>query len=167
MNGSNNFNDYFAGGNYSCAKELQDSLKEFVRDLTPNLFATLVFNRQMLPVSARKTLKHFYSNIERRCLGKRFYNAAPAERLIAVAFPEHMTSNFHYHVVAHLPRRQLPTFQVYANSTWRKLCESGSIVLRMLDADSDRSSVTSYCCKEVFKAQNYENFILSTEFWNS
>lgn len=167
MSDTKDFNYYLAGGSFTCAKELQESLIELARGLRPNIFITLVFNREIAPLGARKTLKHFYSNIERRCLGKHFYRAPPEERLIAVAFPEHLSSNFHYHVVAHLPRRQLATFQVYAKCTWKALCEGGSIVLATVQAEKDRSSITSYCCKEAFKAQNYENFIISTEFWNS
>jgi len=167
MSKANDFNYYLAGGSFFRAKMLQASLRDVILDLRPNIFLTLVFNRVVSPTFARNRLKHFYSNVERRCLGKDYYKQAPAERLIAVAFPEHLTSNFHYHVIGHLPRQQLVTVPIYAKSTWARLCPAGSLVIDNLGDDIDCAKATSYSCKEVFKAQNYENFIISTEFWNS
>jgi hypothetical protein len=167
MTNINDWNHALAGGSFPCAKELQGSLIELVRALQPNIFLTLVFNQHTSPISARQTLKHFYSGIERRCFGREFYKRAPAERLIALAFPEHITSNFHYHLIGHLPRHQHVTLPVYAKMTWKKLCPAGSLDVHHIGSDTDRTKIASYSCKEVFKAQNYENFIVSTEFWNS
>lgn len=167
MNPANDFNHYLAGGRFSRAKMLQASLTDVILNLRPNIFLTLVFNRETSPTFARNSLKHFFSNVERRCLGKDYYKQAPAERLIAVAFPERLTSNFHYHVIGHLPRQQLVTVPIYAKVTWSRLCPAGSLVIDHLGDDIDCAKAASYSCKEVFKAQNYENFIVSTEFWNS
>lgn len=151
---------------YAHREELRDSLVELCRDkIKPNYFITLAFNRRANTYTAKRNLKHFFSGIEQKTLGRHFYKTNDS-RIRAIAFAEHIKSNFHYHILATVPEKYKVLFNMYAKFIWQKEVPSGDIKIDYLKQSQDVFATSSYCTKEIFKAENYQNFILATELWN-
>ncbi|MGB4107665.1 MAG: hypothetical protein WBK55_07695 [Alphaproteobacteria bacterium] len=121
-------------------------------------FMTLVFNRPETLDSARDKLKKFHANIDRRILGTNWYKKPPEERTFFIAFPEHIQSNLHYHLLTRVNREHIERFEQHAPDVWETLVKSGSIDIQPFTGRLD------YCLKEQYKDQNYRAFIISREF---
>ncbi len=80
---------------------LRAALIQAVERIEPNLFITLVFNRDVQLGPAARAVEEFCKRLERRAHGKRWLDYPAAERLKALAFPEHIDSNLHFHLAGH------------------------------------------------------------------
>jgi hypothetical protein len=99
-------------------------------------------------------------------LGKYYYKKPANRRIFSICFPERLESNFHYHGVFRVPSTLQSTFETTAMLEWFKVCRSGELTIRQISDAEAIKEATDYCLKEIYKIQNYENFVLSSQFWS-
>lgn len=114
----------------------------------------------------RDQIKLFHASIERKLLGKYVYRKPAKERIKSICFPEHIDTNVHYHGIFSIPKRYHVKFANLAIMTWLKICKSGHLEILPLTTHEQRLGKINYCHKEIFTLQNYENFVLYSEFWS-
>lgn len=132
-----------------------------VDDQNFTYFVTLVFNRCETIDSARKKLRMFHQKLDRKILGVDWYKKPHDQRTFFIAFPEHIASNLHYHLLVKVRDEYKGRFEEHAPSVWEGLVKSGSINIQEI---YDERGLISYCVKEQHKNQNFQSFIISTEF---
>lgn len=124
------------------------------------------YNKEKALLRRRGQLNLFHANIERKLLGKYFYKKPAKDRIKSICFPEHINTNVHYHGIFSIPKRYHAKFTNLAILSWLRICKSGHLEILPLITDDQRIGKIDYCHKEIFKLQNYENFVLASEFWS-
>jgi hypothetical protein len=149
---------------YDRRKELKEAIRQLVHSTHPKVFATAVINDFSSPERARNLIKRFHKNVDYTFYGKNFYRVSKSKRTFFFAFPEKLNSNFHYHLLLTPPIGKTEHFIEIANPIWKKLCPAGNIKIDLINTEEDLRKVSFYTTKDCFIEQNFENFIISTEF---
>ena len=146
-----------------------DALREhIVSFFNLNRFVTASFNLHGLSTDqGRKRLRFFLRDTEKKLFGKRVNHLPATERLDGIIFPEHIGSNFHYHMTLQVPPSKLEQFDSLAPKVWERVFDAGSIHIQNPLTHNDWKKVVSYVTKESHKELNFENFVLLREFWSS
>ena len=153
---------------YLTRKELQHAMRLFTVNLDPAYFVTANFNvPNMTLKQSRDALCEFDKRMNRRFYNKKFCHQQASDRLFFIAFPEHINSNLHCHLLTRVPQQLKPRFEIYAAYEFKKVIPSASLRVDKLRTSDDIRKASYYACKENFKIENYDNFIISTEFSNS
>jgi len=168
---------------YSENSEIKDAIIEFALSLRPTHKIDIIFNKGLsdkasaksqanlpdqkisLPAAYRK-IKQFDAQVHQQLLGKYFYKKPFSRRILSICFPERIEKNFHYHGVFRVPANLQVNFETTAILEWFRVCRSGELVIRPLNDAEAIKQATDYCLKEIFKIQNYEHFVLSSQFWS-
>jgi hypothetical protein len=145
--------------NYRTAKDIKNEIER--EGLYPRFY-----NSEKALLRRRDQLKLFHAEIERKLLGKYFYRKPAKDRIKSICFPEHINSNVHYHCIFSIPKRYHAKFTKIAIKIWLNICKSGHLEILPLITDDQRIGKIDYCHKEIFKLQNYESFVLHSEFWS-
>lgn len=155
---------------YAESRQIRRALVRLSLHLNPSYFLTPALNRTERPDVAARMLKELHATIDKKLFGKNFYKLKPNQRTISINFPEHMESNYHFHSFIHVPEAKRVKFQLYSKyfeTVWREISKSGNLKILPISTTKDACRAINYSLKESFKFQNYENFIISSEFWNS
>lgn len=146
-------------------KQLQNAYKDFVKSQHCNYFVTANFNRNTTINGARKALKHWAAKIDRKLLGKNWAKIATDERLHFFACAEHINSNLHWHLLLKITdKNKRNSFEHVAAKYWREIVECGNMQIDFLETEKDNAKASSYLSKELWKSNNYNQFIISREF---
>lgn len=124
------------------------------------------YDKEKALLHRRDQLKLFHASIERKLLGKYFYRKPAKDRIKSICFPEHIDTNVHYHGIFSIPNRYHAKFTNLAIMSWFKICKQGRLEILPLITEEQRIGKIDYCHKEIFKLQNYEGFVLHSEFWS-
>ena len=135
---------------------LRHGLRLAVNRLKPNLFITLVFNRDVSYGAGSAAVGEFCKRLERRALGKRWTDYPAFERLEAYAFPEHMQSNPHYHLAGRSGARMCEAALDDAHDLWRHLTKTGHADVQLTN---DAAAVASYVTKATRDPRSIEHFV--------
>lgn len=116
-------------------------------------------------------VKEFHARVDRGVLGKYWHLKPYEERTLFIAFPEHLESNFHYHLLAKVPADKKIEFLVQARKAWSNLVPSGSIQVGnnndlFLKTELDRIKTLLYATKNIWNEKSLEDFIISPQFIN-
>lgn len=159
----NNINDTYR---YS-AKRTQAMVQWFA-DNDYNYFVTLAFNQKSTSADyARNTLKRFSARLDRVLLGSDWCKKPCHERTAFFAYPEHMSSNFHYHLVMVVNEKDKQDIATVIDKCWQNLVYSGSTDVQCFTDHETPEKGVKYCLKDQIKNENYENFIVNSEFFKS
>ena len=150
---------------YDRRTELKEAVRQLVVSTDPKLFITAAFNDYASPERARNILRKFHRNVDYKFYGKSFYAADKSKRTFFFAFPEHLTSNFHYHLLLTPPLNKTERFIEVANPVWKKLCPLGNLKIDFIETEVDLRKISFYSTKDCFIERNFENFIISSEFY--
>ena len=142
--------------------KISEAMVTLIQDQSCNYFITMTFNQPLSLTTTKKILKNFHAAIETILLGKHFYKRK-SDRLFSISFIEHIQSNPHYHGYFRVEKRFERRFKRYAESAWKDVCQFGGIVVAERH-DEQLKKTAAYVKKELFKVNNYENFVVSTDF---
>ena len=145
-------------------QELRDGWIDFIRrnDFTDLL--TLNFNRPATAMMGRKQLGRFLQRLDRYLVGPR-YAKHMGRRTFGVAFPEHATSNFHFHCPVRFNNPSPmanPGFHDAIGLFWKQEVCGGTTDIRPI---YDPTGLAHYISKELLKLERFQNIILFSEFW--
>ena len=149
---------------YDKKKELQVAFRLFLTDLHLPYFATLNFNKYLSTDAAYFCLRKFHRELDRTVLGKNFRKLPAEQRTFFIAMPEHLNSNFHYHMLLRAPEVDSSFYITHATSLCRKFFPSSSLDITNLISTDDVRRTSFYSCKDMTNQKNYENFVISTQF---
>lgn len=152
-------------GNITSIDDNTDALRQAVQQMLSQHnfthFVTLAFNRDTDINGARKTLGAWHGRLDSKLLGHRWAGRPEAERTFFIAFPEHISTNLHYHLMVRPAAGRKCQFDDVAGVIWTGLVASGSINIQPI---TNRKKLNSYVTKELNCASSFENFVISTEF---
>jgi len=141
---------------------------DLCRSLKPTHWGTLVFNNYQSPEACYKTIKHFFSNLERKLnRTKYFYRLPKNKRIQAICFAEHLSTNIHYHAVLVVPSLHHARFEVEATKALWRVSKKGNVKIAPIKTDHDFFQTTNYSLKDVWQQPNYENFIVASQYWRN
>jgi len=146
--------------------ENKQGLLDLALSLAPTHNIDFNFNRERSIEGSKEEINFFHAGIERKILGKYFYRKPARERIKSICFIEHIDSNLHYHGLVHIPKHYHSKFNNQAIKTWLKICPSGWLEITPIPTEPEIFIKSNYAHKEIFKLQNYENFVLHSEFWS-
>jgi len=149
---------------YQHRKELQIALRTFSVNLNPTFFVCLNFNTQMTHRSAKRLLSRFQRKLDRKLFGKRFYKLPRERRIFFLAMPEGIYSNYHYHMLLTLPPKAEDYFVNNAERYLKYVLPAASLQISKLATATDERMTSFYSCKDAIYAENYNNFVVSTQF---
>jgi hypothetical protein len=148
------------------SKEIKQGLTDLAISLAPTHNIDFVFNQDRSIEGTRKDLNRFLMRVETNMLGKFFYRKPADERIKSICFVEHIETNIHYHGLLHIPQHFHDRFTIKAIKAWLKICPSGSLKITPIPTEPEIFIKSNYAHKEIYKLQNYENFVLHSEFWS-
>jgi len=149
---------------YTERKELQAALRSFLVNLDLPLFVTVTFNKSLSIAKAQKLLNEFHYEIQKSLWGKKFYRIPAEQRIFFIAFPEHIDSNIHYHLMLKVPPRYRVLFQIHAQKALSRVLESADVKFKEPQSPADVIKTKFYSTKDLFNELNYEHFVISTQF---
>ena len=162
--------------NYTQGKDLQSALQLSMCDPNANYFVTATFQVQKFNhkrriqlsstthQSAKKTLKEWHARIDRKRLGNKWARKTKAaDRMFFFPIPEHVNSNYHFHLMTTVPTR-CDIFEAWAQAVWVQVARGGSLTFKKLETNDDRAERISYMTKDAWQLDQLENFVISTEF---
>lgn len=150
--------------NYTDRKARQTALRIFTRDLNCDYFVTLAPNNDMNLKYSKRFLNDFDKAIQTKLFGRKFYKLALEERIFFIAFPENINSNFHFHLVMNVPNHKRVKFELYAPTILKQIIKSATIDLQRTETLTEQRKAAYYSCKQSYNVENYNNFVISSEF---
>jgi len=154
--------------------EYRKGMVELLNQQDFDFFVTLNLNQPNTNIkSGNEKLKKFHAYLDRALLGKYWHRKPYDDRTLFLAFPEHIESNLHYHLMVKLMDGKKMDFIVEAPKAWEKVMPSGSIEIGnreddlTLNSDVDRIKTAWYATKNIWNDNCRENFIISSQFTNS
>jgi len=81
------------------------SAQRWLAALDFDLFVTLSFAQNIGLERGRQVLRHWFACLDSHYLGKGWARRPSDERTVAIAFPENIVSNLHYHSLMRLPEK--------------------------------------------------------------
>ncbi len=145
-------------------KELQAALRSFLISLDLPLFVTVAFNKSLSIAKAQKLLNEFHYEIQKLLWGRKFYRIPAEHRIFFIAFPEHIQTNIHYHLMLRVPREYQERFKISAHEALRRILASADLQIHEPHSQADLIKTKLYSTKDLFNELNYEHFVISTQF---
>ncbi len=150
---------------YADNKLNQTAIRQFISARNSDFFVTANFNRDTNIESARNALKSGGARIDRRLVGKHWSKKPVEERIFFYAAPEHIHSNLHWHIMLSVPDEDKKKhFKWIAANYWKQLVPSGSMDIQLITSAADNAKASSYVAKELWRQENIDAFLISTEF---
>lgn len=150
---------------YTQNKELQVAARNFITSSNSDFFVTANFNRSTSIEGARKALKRWGAMIDRKLVGKHWSKKPANERVFYYAAPEHLHSNLHWHMMLSVPDGvEKKQFVLIAENYWKQIVSSGSMDIEIIDSNTDNIRTSSYSAKMLWMQENYNQFLISSEF---
>ncbi|WP_299146782.1 hypothetical protein [uncultured Tateyamaria sp.] len=139
---------------YMDKERLRAAYKQFAQQLEPELFLTLATNQQMSIGRVQNLTRRFLRGMDQWKHGKRGFMHVDAEqRIDGLFYVEHEHTNIHVQALINRPYCNRFGLQMHANRIWRKLCPSGSVVIKDVD---NAGGLSEYCTKEFYKDRFFE-----------
>jgi hypothetical protein len=158
MFGRNDVSDYHFRAQYRRAME------EWLREVNFRLFVTLSFKQNVGLGRGRTTLGHWFGCVDSHYLGKGWHRRAAEERTVAVACPENIISNLHYHCLMRLPETaQSDSFvmqRLVLKRAWIGAAPGGTCHVREIDD----GGASRYATKQQVRPDYWQHFVLASEF---
>jgi len=101
---------------------------------------------------------------EKKSVGPKFYKKPLSKRVSGVVVVEKIETNLHFHGLLKASPKQTSKFISLSNRIWEETVKVGSIDVSSLLCAEGRRKTSSYCTKELFKHENYENFFFLDDF---
>lgn len=150
---------------YQARRLLRAAFDDWLAEIDADFFVTLAFAQDTELNSARKRLSHWFARIDNQYLGRAWSRAPSDQRTFAIAFPENIRTNLHFHSLLRLPpcargepyARAARTLQ----SHWFRTDPRGSCDVAIL---YDQAGAARYAAKQLVRPGYFDHFLLASEF---
>lgn len=143
---------------------IRDAWVRWIGDQEWDDYWTVNFNCRSSVLTAKKKLGDLCQRFDRHHIGRRYLKKSGARTLV-IGFPEHVSSNIHFHcLVRHNLKCDLTykTKQSLLEYWWKGLLPSGTVHCQ---AAYDPEGAARYSTKEYFRADRFHDAFLSSDFW--
>jgi len=149
---------------YQFRREYRDAVQRWLEVLEVDLFVTLSFAQNIGLARARQVFRHWWACLDSHYLGKGWAKRSSNERTVAIAFPEDILSNLHYHSLMRLPEKaqyeSLATRSSTLEKFWVRPVPGGTCRASLIrDAGAAR-----YVTKQLVRPGYWQHYILASEF---
>ena len=149
----------------------RDVLINWINDLNFTHAVTLTLNKRVHIHKARAHIGDLFFRLDKQLLGKKAYKLPSPKRSLFFAFPEHITSNIHYHLALRLAEDvMVPTCwmkmagNAFLDQQWKKITRySGDVKVKEISSNG----WAHYITKDIELNDRLftdAEFILSKEF---
>src|SRR3954462_1841273 len=91
------------GAGYTSRHQYRASFEQWLTTLDVDLFVTLSFSQDTRFQRARPLLGQWFARLDNHYLGRSWARRSSDERTFAIAVPENISTNLHYHCLMRLP----------------------------------------------------------------
>ena len=149
---------------YQFRSRYRYSMQRWLADIDFDLFVTLSFGQNVGLDRGRQVLRHWFACLDSHYLGKGWAQHPSDERTVAIALPENIISNLHYHSLMRLPgKAQLENYNSRISilkKFWRRIEPRGTCDVDLIrDAGAAR-----YVTKQLVRPGYWQHYILASEF---
>lgn len=139
-------------------RRLEREFIAFLLNQPVSHFVTLVFNEPRALSLAHRKLRDWHARIDRALLGPKWAKRERSDRTLFFAFPEHIETNIHYHLLVRpaLTRTQF-AFEDIAVTAWSDLVPAGDVTVFPI---TQKRGVVHYVTKDIFR--NFEHAVFSS-----
>jgi len=131
---------------YTKRKALRDAYRDLIDSMRPAYFVTFNFGAKIGPTAAFGVMDGFCCRLERRALGRNWNKYPRTSRMKLIAFPEHLSSNPHWHSVVRLPKKEARILIRSGGEMWMNLAERGQLDRQLVKS---RTKVRNYITKRL------------------
>ncbi|KQO79009.1 hypothetical protein [Rhizobium sp. Leaf262] len=132
--------------NQARRQRLRDSYVEFVEQMEPNAFVTLVINDIGEIAEMTRLIGKFCGMMDREICGHKFHTYSIDRRTNGVFFIEHAKTNIHAHGLLRFPDSLTVDLPLLTARKWNVLTKAGTTDFRPVH---DAAGVAGYCTKEM------------------
>ena len=144
---------------------MKHELRAYLASFEFDYALTAALNRDIGFDCARRKLRDWHAHLDRELLGPKWAGAQADKRSFFWAFPEHIKSNLHYHLLVKLSDDGLKRiFEDVASEIWSDIVPGGDL---RIEAIWDATGADLYATKAMHWPDALENYIVSTEFIRS
>lgn len=144
--------------------KLQGAFKQMTMDMQPTAWFTFATNSQCTADDLRNMLKHFFARLDRKRLGKLYYQQPSKKRCDGILTIEKVKINTHSHGAICIPLNEIRNLVEPSKQIWKKICPAGSV---KIDVMNDRELRSKYMGKEQGFLRHYDfetQVVLLSEF---
>ena len=149
---------------YHSRLRYQLAMARWLQRIKFELFVTLSFRQNVGLDRARASLRHWFACLDSHYLGKNWRRRSTDQRTAAVACPENIISNLHYHCLLKLPERSksdvLAEQEWVLKRAWVRAAPGGTCHVQLI---RDRGAAR-YATKQVIRPNYWQYFVLASEF---
>lgn len=121
-------------------------------DMQPDIYLSLVANKQIGITGFKLKLKDFFGHLDRTYLGPKWQKKSLDERTNGIGFVEKVKSHIHSHFAIRTPANAyLWNMKMNTEEIWNQICPSGTYDVQMITA---RWGLSGYNTKE----QEHEDY---------
>jgi hypothetical protein len=150
---------------YQSRREYRDSLEAWLASINADLFVTLSFAQNARLASARQSFRQWFACLDNHYLGRGWARRSSDERTFAIAMPENISTNLHYHCLMRLPSwgqteviaERAATLERY----WRRVAPRGTCDVELI---YDLPGAARYLAKQAVRPGYLEHYLLASEF---
>lgn len=156
-----NFEDMYNEGYCHRLYRQQIAFSNYIAEQGFSHFVTLNFNpNEPIEIdSAHIKIAKFGMKVDRKLYGRHFNKKPTPERTSFIAFPEHKSSNLHFHAAVNSP--DIFGFCRQATKIWKELVPSGSINIQLGQFYKyDVEAIAYYVAKKFISEGKSEDFFV-------
>src|SRR3954463_5899698 len=151
---------YFPDVEYASRRLYRSEFEKMLRSLDVDLFVTVSFSQNTRFQQARPLLGQWYARLDNHYLGRGWTRQDSDKRTFAVAVPENISTNLHYHCLMRLPAwsrtQPIDECAVALDRYWRRLAWGGTCDVELI---YDLPRLARYLAKQLVRP-GYEQHYL-------
>jgi hypothetical protein len=153
-----------SGKGYQFRREYRHSAERWLAAMDVDLFVSLSFPQNIGLGRARQVLRYWFACLDSYYLGNGWAQLPSDERTVAIALPENIMSNLHYHCLMRLPstaqRENIANRSSTLEKLWLRAVPRGTCQVRSIrDTGAAR-----YVTKQLVRPGYWQHYILASEF---
>jgi hypothetical protein len=152
-----------ADDGYQFRWDYRYAVQQWLAAMDVDLFVSLTFPQNVGLERGRHALRHWFACLDSHYLGKGWARRPSGERTVAIAFPENIMSNLHYHSLMRVPEKQRESVANRSSTLekfWVRIVPRGTCQVRSIrDAGAAR-----YVTKQMVRPGYWQHYILASEF---
>jgi hypothetical protein len=159
------YRKYVPDSGYQSRREYRDSLTEWLANIEADLFVTLSFAQNARLGGARQSLGQWFARIDNHYLGRGWARRNSDERTFAIAVPENINTNLHFHCLMRLPSwgqtQDIADRAATLDRYWRRIVPRSSCDVELI---YDLPGAARYIAKQLVRPGYLDHFVLAREF---
>jgi hypothetical protein len=140
-------------------------LEEWLATIDADLFVTLSFAQNARLGSARQLLGQWFACLDNHYLGRSWARRSTDDRMFAIATPENISTNLHFHCLMRLPSwgrtEGIADRTATLERFWRRIVPRGTCDAELI---YDLPGAARYVAKQLVRPGYREQYLLASEF---